>query len=65
MGAEIRKATRVTAISFGVLAGIGGLEHGYIKFQLENAVLIPVLVLGLVVISVISACGHDRRIIQR
>ena len=32
----MRKATRIVAASFGVLAGIAGLEHGYFEILQGN-----------------------------
>ena len=33
----MRKATRITASSLGILAGLAGLEHGYFEFLQGNA----------------------------
>ena len=32
----MRKATRITAASFGFIAGIAGLEHGYFEILQGN-----------------------------
>jgi len=32
----MRKATRIIAASFGILAGFGGLEHGYFEILQGN-----------------------------
>jgi hypothetical protein len=33
----MRKATQIVAASFGFIAGIAGLEHGYFEFLQGNA----------------------------
>jgi hypothetical protein len=50
----MRTATRIIAASFGLLAGFGGLEHGYFEILQGN-----VQPQSIMIASILAGYGHD------